>query len=273
MKKFAIGAVTALVLALFLVVGALGSVAAVAAPAGCVYGPSTSGGVVTTTAGGKSAPKGDAVELTTTVVDDAVVWRYQLAAPVPLGSVTELSYRARKLDDGKTNAAAMPAYRVYLDNGKTLYFEPYYQISGNPPLDVWTKYDVDGGKFWQTGEGGGSYAGNRTLAQFKALYPDAKVVAIGVGQGTYNAGTIGRFKDVVFKASVLCVKPSASASSASSSASANPSASSSTSTPPVAAGLPVTGAPVGLLLGVGFAVTVGGIALFIAARRRHRFTP
>lgn len=248
------------------------------APAGCSYGPSTSGGAITTTAGGTGKAVGDdAVELTTKAVDDAVVWKKTLARSVKLAAVTELSYRARKLDDGKTNAAAMPAYRVYLDNGQTLYFEPYYQPgdhldgTGNPKLDTWAKYDVDAGKFWVTGEGGGSYAGNRTLTQLKAALPDAKVTAVGVGQGTYNAGTVGRFKDVVFKATEPCVKPTESAS-ASSSATAPPTASSSTSTPPAPAGLPVTGAPTGLLLGLGGGVVALGAVLFIAARRRTRFT-
>ncbi len=248
------------------------AVPATAAPAGCVYGPATSGGVVTTTAGGTGKTAGEGYELTTKVVDDAVVWKVQLGQPVKLSAVTELSYKARKLDDGKTNAAAMPAYRVYLDNGKTLYFEPYYQPgahldgTGNPKLDTWFTFDVDAGKFWITGEGGGSYAGNRTLAALKTAFPDAKVTAIGVGQGTYNAGTVGRFKDVVFKASDVCVKPTESASSAA------PAASSSTSVPPVTAGLPVTGAPTGLLLAIAAGALLVGGGLFFAARRRHRFT-
>lgn len=253
----------------------LAAPAAASPAAGCVYGPATTGGTVTTTAGGKSTAIEGGFEFTTTAVEDAVTWKMTLAAPVKLASVTELSYRAKKTDDGKTNAAAMPAYRLYLDNGKVFYYEPYYQPgdhldgTGNPKRDEWFKFDVDAGKFWQTGEGGGSYAGNRTLAQFKALYPDAKVTAIGIGLGTYNAGSKGRFDKVTFKASDVCVKPSASASS---SASASPSASSSTSTPPVSAGLPVTGAPTGLLLGIGAGVIGLGGLLFLAGRRRTRFT-
>ncbi len=270
------------------------------------------------TAGGKATldPDGGLV-LETTVNADAVAWQWVPPAPVPIGAVTKLAYTTRKLDNGSVNAAALPAYRVVLadtngpNSGATLVFEPYYQISGNPPVNTTQTWDVLAGKFWSsktiggiTAEAGGSYAGNKTWAQIKAANPNAKVVAISVGQGTYNAGTKARVNHVIFAGAGKCVEhtwelpkmsPSGSVKpsvSVSPSSSVKPSTSTSTSpsgsvkpsvsvspsgsvVPVVPANpggggtLPVTGAKVAGLIGIGLGMAAAGVGLFVIARRRR----
>lgn len=247
----------------------------------CALAPSATAGVITNTGAGKGVVKGDAVELSTVAVEDASVWKVTLGKPVTLTSVTSISYAAIKDDSGAVNAAAMPALRIYLDNAKTLYLEPYYQTGhpglaadGNPKREVWHTYEAATSKLWQTGEGGGSYAGNRTLTQFKALYPTAKVVAVGVGQGTYNAGTTGRFKAVKLRASQVCVGAPSSSSSASASASGTrgpitTSASRSNGPVPVGAQLPITGVSAPAMVGVGLLLIGGGAVLLVLAFRNR----
>ena len=53
-------------------------------------------------------------------------------------------------------------------------------------------------------EGGGSYANNRTLAQILGSNPQARVVAIEIGQGTYNNGTVSRVNHVRFDGGRVC---------------------------------------------------------------------
>lgn len=271
---------------------------------GCPEVVHTSTADVTKTAGGKASidPAGGLV-FETTVVEDAVSWKHTLAGPVPMGAVDKMRYTTRKLDNGATNAAALPAYRVFLvdtngaNSATTLVYEPYYQIVGNPALNVTETWDVKAGKFWSTktiagitAEPGGSYAGNKTWAEIKTANPNAKVVAFSVGQGTYNAGTKARVNHVIFGAGHKCAdhiwKPGSSASpsaSASASASASPSASASSSSSAgggngggnnAGGSLPVTGAKAAVVATVGVLIVLAGVGLVVASvrRKRVRFT-
>lgn len=292
---------------------------AMAVPHGpvCVAEAHTNTAGVTLTAGGKATVQSDGLLLETTVVEDAVVWKTTLAAPIPLAAVADLSYVTRKLDDGLGNPAALPAYRLYLvdmdgaNDTTTIVFEPYYQISGNPALNSTVTWNVDAGKWWSTKAvagithvPAGSYADNFTLATLVAANPSAKVVAYGVGQGTYNVGTKARVNLVKFQAGKTCtlhtwmVPPPTSSSSPASSApsstpptsttptatatsappsSAPPSASStpSATVPPAGSGssgggnLALTGVAVPLVAGSGLALVAAGFGLWLFARRRR----
>ncbi|GIF70038.1 hypothetical protein Ais01nite_80730 [Asanoa ishikariensis] len=179
----------------------------------------------TTKAGGtvKVVPNG--AQVATPVQDSAVQYRYNLPTRVKLSDVSALSYELTKLDgttvDGTPipagNAAALPAYRLFLDltnNGSedgAIVYEPYYQIDGNPARGQTTTWDVDQGKFWtgatipgMVSEGGGSYANNRTLTEIRTANPNARVVAFAVGQGTYNDGTVARVNHVRFAGGRVC---------------------------------------------------------------------
>ncbi len=132
-----------------------------------------------------------------------------LAQDFPFADLDNLSYKARQ------NSTSIPegnaSYRISFDadgnlatTGDTasLIYEPYWQNAGSPdPAPVvaatWQTWDVDAGLFWASipganqpnlpaitnGAGGPPFY---TLAQIKALYPNAKVTAISVGIGSYN---------------------------------------------------------------------------------------
>lgn len=252
---------------------------------------------ITLTAGGKADLTPDGVVLTTTVNADKVGWKYDLGK-VAMKDITKLSYVTRKLDDGSINAAALPAYHVYLtdtsgpNSDTTLVFEPYYQISGNPPVNTTQTWDVLAGKFWASktvggimAEPGGSYAGNRTWAQIKSANPYAKVVAIGFGQGTYNAGTKGLLNHVQVATKEKCVdhiwkkkhdNDTTATATATATTTATATATATATTVPVDDGkprLPQTGAPVGILVagGTGLTAAGAGLLLLVARRRRGEF--
>jgi hypothetical protein len=224
----------------------------------CVAEVHTNTTGVTLTAGGKATVQADGLLLETTVVDDAAVWKTTLGTPIPLAAVSDLSYMTRKLDNGSVNAAALPAYRLYLvdmdgpNDTTTLVFEPYWQITGNPAVESNVTWDADAGKWWSTktvgsiqGSSGGPGAGQtieqtiQTLAQIKAANPSAKIAAYGIGQGTYNAGTKARVNLVKFKAGATCVTHTWTLPPASSSSS--PASSAPSSTPPSSASSSPTG--------------------------------
>jgi hypothetical protein len=175
----------------------------------------------TTTAGGTVKIVPDGVQVATPGQDSSVQYRYTLPQRVRLADVSTLSYQTTKLDGTggipAGNDAALPAYRLFLDltnNGSVdgaIVFEPYYQISGNPARGQTTTWDVDAGKFW-TGatipgmvtQGGGSYADNKTLAEIESANSEARIVAISIGQGTYNNGTVARVNNVRFAGGRAC---------------------------------------------------------------------
>lgn len=243
---------------------------------------------ITVTAGGKYSfdPAGGLI-LETTVVEDAVHWKGNLTAPVKMDDVKVMRYSTRKLDDGTGNAAALPAYRVFITdanggpgnpgNTTTLVYEPYYNITGNPALNTTQTWDVLAGKFWATksiggitAEPGGSYAGNRTWSQIKAANPNAQVVAIGIGQGTYNKGTKAWTNHAFFGTYKACtdhvwVKPKPSPSP-SLTVTATP------TVPPANGGgsLPITGISAPTMIATGGLLTLLGVGLVWMVRRRKR---
>jgi hypothetical protein len=183
----------------------------------------------TTTDGGvvRIAPGG--VTLRTPTIPSAVEFRQNLSPRVRLADVRELSYRTIKLDgttvDGVPiapgNNAALPAYRLWLDadnDGDTdgaLVFEPYWQAGvGTPPRGgSFTTWDVDAGIFWTSSAvipgiaasaGGGDATQMKTLAQIRTSNPNARVVGYGIGQGTYNAGTVALLNAVRFDGGRTC---------------------------------------------------------------------
>lgn len=217
------------------------------------------------------------------------------AVDVKLTDLTDAEYSTFKHDSAAP--AALPAFHLYLKttDGKlaTIVYEPYYQDGvGNPAKDTWKTWDVLAGKWWTsssnltgvTAEGGGSYAGNKTLAYIASKNPGVTVIAYGWGQGTYNAGTVATLRDLKFATKKTCVqhkwsakyKPSPSPST-SKSVSPSPSASSSKSpaapvSPSVSptASLPVTGVSTPGLVAAGVGLVAGGAGVLLLLRRRRR---
>lgn len=214
------------------------------------------------------------------------------AVDVKLTDLTTAEYATKKYDTAAP--AALPAFHLYLKTSDsklaTIVFEPYYQISGNPDVGVWKTWNVLTGKWWTsssnltgvTAEGGGSYAGNKTLAYIAEKNPGVKVIAYGWGQGTYNAGTVAELNNLKFDAKgSSCVlhrwstkyKPSPSPS-VSKSVSTSPSASKSVTAPASpsvspTASLPVTGVSTPGIAAIGAVLVAGGVGVLLLARRRR----
>lgn len=264
---------------------------------------------VTLAAGATAVVTNDGLVLTTPVREDhaaKATFKVTLATPVALADVKKLSYKTRKTDadvEGN-NDAAIASYDLYLSiEGKltTLIYEPYYQIVGNPARNTTQVWNVDEGKFWASNPaaveglppiagGGGSYAGNKTVAQILADNPQAKVLGYGSHQGTSNDGTISRINDLKFSTKSSCMthvwdaskkpspSPSSSSASPSPSSSATPAATLTATHPvPGASSLPVTGTPVSSatwfgtsLVGIGGALVT--VLYWVSRRRRVHFT-
>lgn len=133
-----------------------------------------------------------------------------------LGSLS-LGYSYHKAYVAGGSPAPAPALRLAFWNetaGKfgQLVYEPYWNQPGyvgsshDPPLDEWTDVtiDQDTGVFWTSGGFGqsNSFGGPplRTLAEwssvFDADFPDAELVRVSVGVGSYNQGQAGYFDNV-----------------------------------------------------------------------------
>lgn len=189
---------------------------------------------------------------TTASNDDKLTWTAP-AVKTGLKQTGPLSYQT-ETQTGHTSAAALPSYFLSVDvndDGTAdtkLIFEPYYQVTGNPS-GATTNWDVDGGKFWSNSgpdkpfmsgwplneKAGGSYAGNKTLAEIAVLWPAGKVLGYGINLGTYNPGVVARVNDVRFgcvKHEWLPALPSSPSPSASQSQSPSPSPSVSLSPSP-----------------------------------------
>lgn len=165
------------------------------------------------------APLGDgAVNLTTQADnnDRASVTRVE---DVRLADVTALGYSTKR------GAGFIPegnaAYRVRFDadgdlntttDVATLVFEPYWQNGGvGDPApneqDVWQKWDVLHGTFWASIPGGNSVSGMAngaggppfySIPDVLALHPDAQVIGISVGIGSYNQNYDVLVDEVIF---------------------------------------------------------------------------
>jgi hypothetical protein len=144
-----------------------------------------------------TAPAGEgALQLTTDATIDAKA-QYMHVAGVPLDDVTELSY------DTKQNSASfvggdasyqLPMYLNGTSGFTTLVYEPYEGGGGPVTPGIWQRWDVYAGKFWSTrnvtcsngvitkSQGTTMY----TLAQIKAMCPQALVLEYGLNIGSNN---------------------------------------------------------------------------------------
>ena len=124
--------------------------------------------------------------------------QYMHAASIPLSSVTELSYYTKQVS-APLFPGADPSYQlpVWLNGTAagftTFVFEPYENGVVTP--GAWQQWNVATGQFWSSrsftdgtcsvvaGNGGAPFY---TLAQIKAMCPNAVVVGFGVNIGSNN---------------------------------------------------------------------------------------
>lgn len=124
-----------------------------------------------------------------------------------------------------SNTAAAPALKIQIaatggtgDNFGTLIYEPYWQ-GADPTPDVWHNVSISatdgsgptgsGGWWWNGGFGvanGGGGPPIQSLTEWAAAFTlndpvdfaTARVIAIGVGEGTYNPGEVSYFDNVSY---------------------------------------------------------------------------
>ena len=150
-----------------------------------------------------SAPLGSAALQLTTDSTNAAKADYMHAADLPLSQLNSLGYSTKQVTAGLPEYDA--SFQLAVDtNGSapggftTLVYEPYWQNNQSPDAapvvaNQWQTWQVsdDSGYFWSTQSVGGMDAGHGgapfyTLAQVKAMNPDATVLGYGVAIGSYN---------------------------------------------------------------------------------------
>lgn len=157
--------------------------------------------------------------------DDAAQLRYGGFAGVELADLTALTYSTYVQQDGSGGQAPYLLLNVDLDgNGTTddlLFFEPVYQdatfFPSNPqgPLvtSTWQTWDALAGGWWSLGgvAGAGPGVGVKSLAQYLAAQPDARLATTTAGALRVVAGFgAGAWDGFVGNADALTVGVAAS---------------------------------------------------------------
>ena len=113
-----------------------------------------------------------------------------------VSAISALGFSSKTIA-GQAGVAA-PSYQLGIDVDGTLgdnagfttmVYEPYW--NGTVATGVWQTWDVAAGQFWSSKTVGGFTAGAGgpplyTLADIKAMAPNAVVVSVGVNIGSYN---------------------------------------------------------------------------------------
>jgi LPXTG-motif cell wall-anchored protein len=174
-----------------------------------------------------ATPTGVSIATPGPTQDAKAKWAVTLAEPLPLWQLEHLTYTTKKTDtagDG-VNDSAVAAYHLAVRDSKgtagTLVFEPYYNLglvagadsdkNGQPDRGEAHTWPAEDGKWWTsttmagiTAEGGGSYAGNKTLKDLLKADKGYVILGYGLGQGTDNRGTTTLVQDVKFEHYKLC---------------------------------------------------------------------
>jgi hypothetical protein len=199
-KKFALGALPALLLAVTFASSVSAATTVVVTPTdeqGWTTADTRPGGDVNFVTDATSPFPDGALQLTTDGTNAAKA-QYMHTADVDLDEVTNLNYYTKQVSGP---AVAAPSYQLAVDlNGTstaggftTLVYEPYW--NGSVASGTWQQWDVDQGQFWSSqtyssstcsvtaGAGGAPFY---TLAGLQTACPDAEVLGFGVSIGTYN---------------------------------------------------------------------------------------
>lgn len=126
-------------------------------------------------------------------------FEYYFATPFALSSLNALSYDVTRASSSTAAAHYDPALRLYVSNGAGrsgyLVYEGIYNGQNVAPLDTITGVNTIAANFWSTGSlpnPAASY--DRTLADWNALVPNLKVLALSTGVGS---GWNGSFSGAV----------------------------------------------------------------------------
>lgn len=168
---------------------------------------SVSGGSASYVDGAPAGLGANSLELkTTSDVNAKATFAHQ--EDMPLNQLTDASYWTKQVAASSDGGSAAMTLAVDLNGDGTwdtnLVFEPYWQNNTSPDATPvvkgeWQKWDVASGLFWSSrnfGDGdaalkaGSGGAPFYSLANIKANYPNARLMAVGVSVGTYNTDYI-----------------------------------------------------------------------------------
>lgn len=160
------------------------------------------GWVVSSNAGGMAefvsadSTLGDgALRLTTTSSNTSDV-RVTKMLNVAIADLTKLTYDSKVLA-GPSVANTTFRLGIDLDNDGVIdmpvVYETYYNFTAANPSSLnasnttsWQTWDVLNGKFWGMWNGGGGYDTNKTLSEITSEYPEAKILRMSLGLGSWN---------------------------------------------------------------------------------------
>lgn len=156
--------------------------------------------------------RGNVLQLTTINDTDSRVRWTNSNLNFDLDTFSGISYDSKQVSAiDAVNGNATMRLSVDLDgnlltaDAEEITYEPYYNIAAHNDLNdasivpnTWQTWEtiLAKGKFWGNGgflgttPSGGAYGTNVTLAQVLASYPDAKVIGISLGMGTWNVGQV-----------------------------------------------------------------------------------
>lgn len=161
--------------------------------------------------------------ITSDDVQSRVRWQND-TLDVDLDTLTTISFDSKQVV-ASNPAVSNASMRLFIDLdgdgiGPTqeIIYEPYYNIFAHNALGVpsmvlgvWQTWSATlaEGKFWANGgflgatPSGGAYATNFTLQDVVDAHPDAKIVGISLGMGTYNVSQTILVDDLVINGSTI----------------------------------------------------------------------
>jgi hypothetical protein len=172
--------------------------------------------------------RGDVLKLTTIADTDSRVRWTNSNLNLDLDTFTDVSFDSKQVSAiDAVNGNATMRLNIDLDGNlltsdvEEITYEPYYNIAAHNDLNAasilsntWQTWKtvLAKGKFWGNGgflgttPSGGAYATNVTLAQVLVAYPDAKIVGISLGMGTYNPGQVVLVDDLIINGSPVSLE-------------------------------------------------------------------
>ena len=195
-----------------------------------------------------------------------------------LTDIDAMSYKTKRASTSTGYAQTLPAYILYVDvdgnpltdNSTYFFYEPYY--NSTVVEDDWQTWNLTGSAKWYVS---GTGQALKTWDQLVAMYPDAKAIAYGYNQGTYNQGAITTIALMEFDCAVTAFTAGRGT---------NPPVIPDTPVTPVIPVVPATpvlpaelphtgptqdGSAKGLLLALGAAIVTYGAVYFAQPKRRY----
>ncbi len=122
-----------------------------------------------------------------------------------LTDIGTMSYRTKRDSSSTGHAQTLPAYILYVDvdgnpatdNSTYFFYEPSY--NSTVLEDTWQTWTLTGSAKWYVS---GTNQLPKTWDQLVAMYPDAKAIAYGYNQGTYNQGADTYIQSMEFDCAV-----------------------------------------------------------------------